>query len=495
MKKILTVMLCLGFSVSTFADLLTWSGQYAIELEEDAAAANQAIYDELLALGCPDTSLDIAGQDCSSSFTLMVWEKVRELVHTANDICDPLDNCGATEFSLQINLEGLGNVLRWHSAEEFSTQEDMADSFLGGQLTNLQTRVSAIRSGATGFNISGTPQKNSDEWITSYRAEQAGLSSGDKTPVWSPWGGFLNMSYNWGSHDPTDREAAYDSDGTGVNGGFDYRLNDTWVIGTTVAVQMDRIDFDSEKSVVDGKVDMTAYSLIPFLLYQAPEWFFLTSIGFQQADFETERAIRYNSGNPNLPDTNTRADSKNNANIYSASVSGGYTWYIPAHPAFSIEPSLRLDYQDTNIDAFEEKDINNDNFNLLVDEQHFDSLESTLALRLQYVFSSAIGVIVPFMDFAHHTQHKTDPHIIEATYVNATYDFSNASLFQFESSPVEKEYQTYTIGASFILRGAQQKTLDGPATGGLQGFISASIVDNIDFYEQNTVAGGLRYEF
>ena len=250
MKRIFMVVICLGFSTGALANLLTWSGQYAIELEEKAAQNNQAIYDQLSG-GCPDIDNNITPSSaCDNPFTFMVWEKVRELVHTANELCDPLDNCGPTVFSLNITLEGLGNVLRWHSAEEVSTQEDMADSFLGGQLTNLQTRVSAIRSGASGFNLSGIPQQNSDEWIAVYNAERAGLSSGDKAPVWSPWGGFLNMSYNWGSNDASEREAAYDSDGTGLNAGFDYRLNDTWVIGTTVAVQMDNIDFDSEKSGV-----------------------------------------------------------------------------------------------------------------------------------------------------------------------------------------------------------------------------------------------------
>ncbi len=496
MKKILTIFVCLVFSTSALADLLTFSGQYAIELEEKAAEANQHLYDDLQALGCPETSLDIASQACSNDFTFMVWEKVRELVQTANDLCDPLDNCGSSEFSLQVSLEALGKALRWHSAEEYTTQSDMADSFLGGQLTNLQTRVSAIRSGATGFNLSGTPQQNSDEWIALYNADYAGLNSGDeKDPVWSPWGGFLNLSYNWGSQDPTEHEAAYDSDGTGINAGFDYRLTDTWAIGTTFAVQMDRIDFDSEKSVVDGKVDMTAYSLIPFLLYQAPEWFFLTSIGYQQANFDSERGIRYNSGNVNIPDTDTREDSENNANMYSASLATGYTWYIPSYPALSIEPSLTVNYQNTTIDAFKEKDLKNDNFNLLIKEQKFDALESILALRLQHVFSSSIGVIVPFIDLAHHTQHETDPHIIEATYVNATYSFSTASFFRFESNPIEKSYETYTIGSSFVLRGARQNTLGGPATGGLQGFISASTVQNITAFKQNTIAGGLRYEF
>lgn len=495
MKKILMVIISLGFSASAFADLLTFTGQYAIELEEKAAAANQHLYDDLLAIGCPETSLDIASSECSNDFTFLIWEKVRELVHTANDLCDPLDGCGSSEFSLQVDLEALGKALRWHSAEEYSTQGDMADSFLGGQLTNLQTRVSAIRSGASGFNLSGIPQQKSDDWLALYNAGQVGQSSGDTAPVWSPWGGFLNFAYNWGSQDSTELEAAYDADGTGVNAGFDYRLNDTWVIGSTFAVQVDRIDFDSKKSVVDGKVDMTAYSLIPFLLYQAPDWFFLTSVGYQYADFDSQRGIRYNSGNVNIPDTDTREDSENKADIYSASVSGGYTWYIPAYPALSFEPSLTLNYQNTTIDAFEEKDIKNDNFNLLIKEQNFDGLESIVALRLQHVFSSSIGVIVPFVDLSHHTQHETDPHIIEATYVNATYNFSTASFFRFESNPVEKEYQTYTAGASFILRGAQQEALGGPARGGLQGFISASTLQNYTANKQTTIAGGLRYEF
>jgi hypothetical protein len=494
-QKILLGLTALLISFTASADLLTFTGQYAIAMEEDSAAANQAIYDQLLALGCPDTSLDTTSAACNNAFTQSVWFKVRELVHTANDLCDPLDNCGSSEFSLNVDLTGLGNVLRWHTAEEFSTQSDMADSFLGGQLSSLQSRVSAIRSGATGFNISGIEASNDTDWITLYNAEFVGANSGDKTPAWSPWGGFLNASFTEGSQEASSREDAYDFDGKGFNGGFDYRLTNTWVVGTTFAAQFDRIDFDSSKSTVDGEVKMDAYSLIPFVLYQAPEWFFLGSLGYQQATFKTERSIRYNSNNINIPDTNPTAISKNKANIYTASTSTGYTWPIPNYTALSIEPSLTVNYQKTIVDEFSEKDLQNDGFNLLVEKQDFDSLETIVALRIQHVFSSRIGVIVPFIQAQKHTQLETDTHIIHATYVNSTYSGNTASQFAMKADAPEREYVTYTAGASFILRGAQQRTAGGPASGGLQGFISFSTVKDIVSYEQETIAGGLRYEF
>ena len=495
-KNIIGLIACL-FSFNALADLLTFQGQYSIKLEEDAAVANQRLYDQLKEQGCPETSLDTIapGSACDNSFTFTVWEKVRELVQTANDLCDPLDNCGPTEYSLGINLEGLGKVLRWHSAEEFSSQQTMADSFLGGQLSSLQARVNALRSGSTGFNLAGLPSSNDNNWLTLYNAEYAGLNSGDVTPKWSPWGGFLNISYSWGRQHATQLEDAYDSDGKGFNGGFDYRLNETWIIGTTFAFQRDRIDYDSQRSVVEGGVDMDAYSLIPFVLFQKTDWYALASAGYQYARFNSERGIRYNSNNLNIADVDTKTISKNTADIYTVSASTGYTFYMPFLPAFSIEPSATVNYQHSMVGEFAEKDIKNEGFNLLVKKQDFETLESIAALRVQYVFSSSVGVFVPFIDAAYHTQYRTDPHVIQATYVDAAYDFSKSTLFHIESDPAEKEYNVYTLGISFVLRGARQKTAEGPASGGLQGFISINTIKYFTNFEQNTVASGLRYEF
>ena len=119
------------------------AGNFATQLEELSATSNQATYDQLLASGCSDTQFN-ATSSCGGR-VFISWQSVRELVHTANE----LSNSGPTFFSLGLDLENLGFSLRWTAGEEFSTQGDMSSNFVGGQLSGLTSRVSAIRHGGS----------------------------------------------------------------------------------------------------------------------------------------------------------------------------------------------------------------------------------------------------------------------------------------------------------------------------------------------------------
>ena len=203
-------------STMAHADLLSFTGQYQSELEERAAISNQATYEQLKASGCQDT--DRAATASCSGATFIVWNNVRELVHTANE----LSNEGPTQFSLDSDLEGLGFALRWTAGEEFSSQESMADSFVSGQLSSLASRVTALRSGARGFNITGITIDRNGQLVRGPNTapQQSGLNSGDETnDAWSRLGGFMNASYTYGDQAPSQRENAFDFDGAEISAG------------------------------------------------------------------------------------------------------------------------------------------------------------------------------------------------------------------------------------------------------------------------------------
>ncbi|BFM12185.1 hypothetical protein R50072_23380 [Simiduia litorea] len=480
-----TLTLGAALSASTLADLSDLQGQFQSELEELAAITNQNTYDELKQQGCNDQDREPT-ESCTAS-TFLVWQNVRELVHTANELIDS----GPTQFSLDLDLEGLGFSLRWTAGEEFSSQESMTNSFAGGQLSNLSSRITALRSGASGFSIANwtNPQQNNI-------AMSSGLNAGDDinaSDAWSRWGGFLNGSYTYGNQDPTQREDAFDFDGSDINGGVDYRINDNWVVGGLIGYQTQEINFDSSLSIVDGGVNMDGWSILPFVLYQDEHWFTNLSAGYQKSDFDTERSIRYPSLNPNVGSVNTVAISSNSASTWLANWAGGYSFSIT--DAFTIEPSVGVNYQHVSISDYTEKDLQNDGFNFLVLEQTIKSLETVFSLKAQYVFSTSYGVFLPYVNLQSFSQQETDDRYIDAIYANASSVITDNARFSLPTNTPDSDYKIYGIGLAAVLRGASQKTLDAPASGGIQAFLNYREIIDVGDYSQKIIAGGIRYEF
>ena len=462
--------------------------EFSNALEAKAATAVQATYNSLLG-ACTDTQ-QTASTTCSGS-TFNVWKNVRELVHTANELTG---QSGSTAFSLGLNQEQLGFALRWNAAEEYSSQGSMSGGFIGSQLNGVSTRIAALRYGATGFSFNGM---DDEDVLVAQRAYANRMSGGgasaDQGYTWSSWGGFLNGSYTKGNKDATVYEDAFDADGKDINGGVDYRFDNHWVAGLVFGFQRQKLVFDSEKSITQGDVKMDGFSITPFALYQSDTWYFSGSLGYQRMQFDTTRHIQYPSLNPQVASVDTTAESSNDANALTASLTSGYS--LPLNASFSLEPYLTADYRHIRIDGFTEKDLLNDGFNFVVGTQTINSLELTPALKLRYIIASRVGVFVPYLDIQLHNQLDDGSHSIDATYEGAEQSVSAASTFVIPTDKLDKSYEIYTVGFSTVLRGARQTTADSAASGGIQAFVNYRTIQSLNNYHQYTVSAGLRYEF
>lgn len=489
---IITALFIVTLSHNSHSSLTFFTGNYANDTEENAAIATQSTYNLLKSQGCTDAQVS-ATSSCSG-LKFVTWKNVREIVHTANDLCPAATpGCGgSTTFSLQTDLTKLGFALRWVATEENSTQEDLANSFVAGQLTSLGGRSSALRSGTQGFSIAMlNPKTSAYKQFADNSTKQEPRASDN----WSPWGGFLNINYTYGNSEANERENAYDFDGTGFNAGIDYRINYKWVIGVTAAYASETITFDASKSIVRGDITMNAISVMPFVLFMQENWFAMGSMSLQQASYDMSRYIQYGTNNPLSSATDTVAKSTTDASIYSLHISSGYTWLPSFAPKLGIEPSLALDYQNTTIDGYTEQDIKDDGFNFIVDEQTIDSLQTSMGLKVNYTLSSSMAVVIPFIQGQWFIQHEDEERIISASYAAIGTNISNDDKFQLTTTPPERSYAMYTLGASFVLRGSQKTNRNNQATGGLQGVIRYSTVAGIEGYTQSIISGGLRYEF
>jgi uncharacterized protein with beta-barrel porin domain len=445
----------------------------------DVAEGAEGAYNDLQNIGCSDSDR-IESSTCNGR-VFTTWNILRALIHTANDLSEQGE--GPTEFSLGIEASELVEVLQWNAAEEYSSHESMNSRFTSSQLSNLSSRISALRNDVAS-NTSGN-------FIDRSGTAPSGLNSGDAT--WSQVGGFLNGSYTYGKLGPTENEDAFDFDGSEINGGLDYRLNNNWVFGGLLGYVTQDVDFDSNLSIVDGSVEMSGWSISPFLLYQSNTYYFTASLALQRSTFNSRRGIAYSSLNVDIPSANTVATSSNDSQTITTNVSGGYSFQI--NDKLSIEPSLSINYQNTDIDAFKEDDINDDGFNLLVFSQEIPSLETVVAIKMQYVFSNRFGVFTPYIDIRSFAQHKTQPRTITAVYANIADIVSADAYFALPTNGLDKDYKTFGVGVASVIRGSRQATLDAPSAGGIQVYISLRQMSAAGAYEQKTVSAGLRYEF
>lgn len=485
------------------ASLTDLGGQYANAVEESAATANQATFEQLLnANGGPcDEGQRRAAGDCSGA-VFDVFASTRELVHSANE----LSGSGPTEFSLGVDLAGLGTALRWTAGEEFSAQESLTTEFVSGQLSGLASRLSALRGGATGFFIAGLPMGGARSAAGLAPAFDPGIGGGigasaDEATdarageTYSPWGGFLNGSYGYGDKEATGNEDAFDFDGVEVTAGLDYRFGAHWVAGVLGSYSEREIDFQQvDEFVVDGGMTSEGYGLQVFGLYYSDGWYLSLAAGYQDLDFATDRAIKYPSLNPDVPSVNTRTLSDTRSATWTTSASAGYTFRLM--PALGLEPYARLDYTDTRVDGFTERDVNNDGFELRVEDQDIRSLEAVAGLRLQYTATPAFGVVSPFVTAEYHHQFEADARRIEAAY-NAAGDLPDAAgaRFRVTTDALDEQYLVLSAGITTVLRGGRQRGADGAVYGGLQAFVAYRTVQGLDFYSHDILSAGLRYEF
>ena len=151
-QKLMIAGMAMAITINSYADLqeLIDAGDFN-ELEESAAVAALDTYDRLLAQGCLDGATESGQQASCTGSTFTLFSNVRELAHTANEIT----NDGPTTFSLGVDTEGLGFALRWTAAEEYAAQGNLSSEFIGGQISSLSSRLTALRLGASGFKVIG----------------------------------------------------------------------------------------------------------------------------------------------------------------------------------------------------------------------------------------------------------------------------------------------------------------------------------------------------
>ncbi len=449
-------------------------------LETASARANQASYDALLGAceagpspACPD---DVFG----------VFEETRELVQTANEIL----GLGDTTFSLGLDIDGLGFALRWTAAEEIAAQGSMTTEFAASQLSALSARMAALRWGISGPRVTSAQEADGSIRVASSGAlPLGGGASADAEPIGTRWSWFVDGAFGYGDKDPTDLEPAFDFDGQEVTVGVDYRFSPLLAAGAMLGYSNKEVDFDSSRSVVDGRIKTDGYSAIVYGLLEGERAYLNGSLGYQSLTHDTRRRITYPSQNPLIPAVDSLATASTDSSTLLATLGAGYAF---RWGSFSVEPSLGLDYVDASVEGFRESSVDNtanaspdDPFDLQIGDQDIDSLDGSAGLQLQYVFTPRFGVLVPYLSARYHHELLDDVRRVSALYADALSRLIQVidADFNVPTDPPDDDYYTAAAGVTVVL------------AGGLMGFVQYMQVLDLDDYSDAVITGGMRYEF
>lgn len=483
------------YATQAQAGLAQLIDNFSNELENRSARAALNTYQDLIAnAGCFDAMRAPAIVSANGNTTPTVsctgqtyqlFKNVRAIVHTANE----LTNDGPTQFSLGLDKRGLGFALRWDAAEEYSAQGSLSGDYLRGQVSSLSSRLTALRFGAQGFHVHAMGLYDDQSRFVQSGDVIAGGGAGDVSETYSPWGGFINYSAAKGTKAPTGLEDAFSFKGNQFNGGLDYRINSEWVVGSLVSYMDQRVDFDSSKSTVSGNVEASGFSLFPFAMYQLEHFYVSASAGYQELSFDSLRAIRYPSLNPDIPSPNTETVATTNAKNTSLFVAAGYNF---TYKNISLEPFVNINATQIKIDQFVEQDLKKSAFDLIVADQKINTGTATLGASLRYTFTPSFAVITPYLSYELVKQRQDKQRLIAARYVNAA---SQTNTFGVPTDVIDDAYNINTFGISTVLIGSHQKTVDGAMAGGFQMFAQYKQLKNLDNYKVDMLELGLRYEF
>lgn len=360
----------------------------------------------------------------SSSETLTAAEQ--DLLNT----CNTLENASAAVIK--------AGVARLSPDEAFAIGTATLDAS-DIQVTNVQSRINAIRLGSAGLDLASLNMNLYGQQIPGYvlgavGQQMTGGAAGEDEP--GRLGVFINGSMSYGKFDESDSEMGLDFDSQGITLGADYRASDAWVFGGALGLVSHSGTYSSE----GGSIDLSGTSLSAFASWYDKDGAYIDAImNIGQNDFDIKRRI-------NLPgQADQFAESSPTASEVSFSVGGGLEYH---RNDWTFGPYGRLSIAKARVDAYREKASNPEALGagsvLLIDDQTMDSTSLVLGGSIAKHISTSSGIWIPQLrlEFEHSLSDKN--RTLDASFVHDP----TAASFEIESEDVDTDYMNLGAGVS-----------------------------------------------
>lgn len=355
---------------------------------------------------------------------------------------DLLNTCNALEAASSADLQT--GVARLTPEELFAIGTSSLDTS-DIQVTNVQSRINAIRLGSTGLDLAALELdlmgQNIPGFVTHAIGQQfsgGGGNAGDDGD--GRLGVFVNGSVAFGTLDETDTEMGLDFDTQGLTIGVDYRTDEEWVFGGALGLTSHSGKYSSE----GGKLDLSGKSLSAFATwYDGEEAYFDAIVSFGKNAFTVKRRINL------AGQADQFAISKPDADELSVSIGAGMEY---RSDSWQYGPYGRLGFTQASVASYTESASNPDAVGsgsvLSIEEQSLTSSLLVIGGQLSNTISTSSGVWIPQIRLE--LEHRLDDsnRTIEATFLH---DPSSTS-FEIESDDIDTDYMNLGTGVTAVFR-------------------------------------------
>jgi len=385
-----------------------------------------------------------------------------------------LDRCNAIQLAVS---EGktveVSNVLRQISPEEVAVQSDIGTRFSAQQISNVASRLQAVRRGTSQLSFNNFAFRYGGQAIPmSYLLNS--LVSGDEEKSMETGalknnrlGIFASGNVSIGDRATTDKEDGFEFDSYGVTAGADYRVNANRFIGAAVGFSKSEVMIADEH----GEMDATGISLSLYInQYIDRHWYVDGVINIGNNKFDMQRNINFDLTGSSV---NRTATSSTNGSQQGVSFTTGYEMQDGALSAIIFGS---LNYTKLGIDSFTETGAQE--LNLRIDKQTIDTTSTSVNAQIQYTHSSRRGVFIPFVGFGWVHEFDNSADSISGAFSSDEFD----SEFDISTEQSDSNYFTNSQGITAIF------------PRGVSAYIKIENIIGKEFYKTTNVSFGGRME-
>jgi len=281
-------------------------------------------------------------------------------------------------------------------------------------------------------------------------------------------GVYANGQFTKGNRITTEWEKGFGMDNAGLTLGADYRLTDDLVLGAAFGYTDDHSQYDNN----GGRLLNRGYSGSLYGSYNVNDnWYVDSVFTYTLNDYDSDRWLLV----PNEVGTlETRSSmSQHQGDQQRFSVGTGYD--IPIGP-WTVGLRGRTEYGRANIDRYGETGPSP--FNLRVDKQFNDSVQTILGTQLSYALSMPWGVLQPQVNFDWQHEFKND-----SREILTSFNFNNVLPFVMRTNNPDRD--------SFMLRAGMNAVL----AHGISSFMQYETLLDHRYDTQHTARLGVRWDF
>ncbi|WP_299774071.1 autotransporter domain-containing protein [uncultured Pseudoteredinibacter sp.] len=422
----------------------------------------------------------------------------RSLAESLDNLCprlaevDQLNPLSGAQKNLLTRCNGLldpdlsdedqAAALQAIAGEEVAALLSTATDFASVQQSNIRTRLTQLRRGGGGIDLSGlniqtdSGTLNGNLLASALSSKLGGAASGDEDTYLlesSRWGVFLNGNILYGDKDKTDAQNGYDLDVKGLTMGLDYRITDNTVAGLAIGFADTDLDYKQNGGTMDAESQfVTAYGSY----YDDKNYYIDVSVTRGNSDYDMLRRVEYKDM---FGQVNAQIDSSTSGRQLLATFDAGYDFI---KGPFIIGPNLGVSYNKTNIDQFNER--GNSGLELAYGSQEASMQSASLGWHSSYTMLRDWGVLTAQFNGNYYRDIKNDEDQVIASFVHDPFGDSNSPLAPMvvRTDAIDKSYMTFNLA------------LAAQFQHGLSGFVDYRYLAGASNISSAELSFGMRYE-